>query len=120
MNNLADITNTLQYIGITLTALAVALLLVRVLEMILRRLARHHVTSTDLDLIGRRAVTTATIRPTRPGKIYCRNAAGQDCIAGACSDHVIRRGQDVLISAVEGGCLRVVPMKTEPPAEGTA
>lgn len=112
MNNLTEITNTLRIIGIALAALAVVLLVFRVMEIFLRRLARHHVTSTDLDLIGRQAVVMATIRPARPGKIRCQNASGQECIAEASSDHLVRRGEAVLITAIEGGCLRVVTLET--------
>lgn len=118
MNSLTEITSTLRIIGTALAGLAVVLVIIRVSEMILRRLARHHVTSTDLDLIGRRAIVMATIRPTRPGKIRCKNAAGQDCIAEASSDQLIRRGQEVLISAIESGCLRVVLIETSPGAGG--
>lgn len=115
MNNLDDITTAIQFLGTTIAALVVLLLLFRLLELVLRRLARHHINSTDLDLIGRRAVVTSTIRPSRPGKITCRNTAGTDCVAAACSDHLVRRGQNVLVSAIEGDCLRVVPTDVEKP-----
>ncbi|HAL73507.1 MAG TPA: hypothetical protein DCM45_00265 [Clostridiales bacterium] len=118
MNNLTEITNTFKIIGIALAALAAVLAILRVWEVIMRRLARHHVTSTDLDLIGRRAIVMATIRPKRPGKIRCQNAAGQECIAEASSDQLIRRGQEVLISAIESGCLRVVLLETSLGAGG--
>jgi len=120
MSNLTEITNTLRIIGTALAGLAIVLVILRILEVILRRLARHHVTSTDLDLIGRRAIVMATIRPARPGKIRCQNAAGQDCIAEASSDQLIRRGQEVLISAIESGCLRVVLLGTSTGAGGSS
>ena len=120
MNSLTEITSTLRIIGTALALLAIVLVILRASEVILRRLARHHVTSTDLDLIGRRATVVATIRPTRPGKIRCQNAAGQDCFAAASSDQLIRRGQEVLISAIESGCLRVVLLESSPGAGGSS
>ena len=120
MSSLTDITMALQIFGISIVSLAGLLLLIRIFERILRRLALHHVTSTDLDLIGKRAVVTSTIRPTRPGKINCRDAAGAECVVEACSDHVIHRGRVVLITAVESGRLRVLPVPGEAAARGRA
>lgn len=118
MANLADITNTLRYLSVAAGIMAGLLILVKAAEAVLRLLARHHVTRTDLDLIGREAVVTSTIRPTRPGKIYCQNVSGEDCVADALSDRVIRRGEDVLITAIEETGLRVVLLSARPGGQG--
>lgn len=108
--NLTEITAILQTLGIGIVVLAVLLLLIRILEIFMRRLAQRHVDNTDLDIIGRQAVVTATIRPRKPGKVSCKDHNGADLLAEASSDQVLRRGQKVLINAINGRQLRVSPL----------
>jgi membrane protein implicated in regulation of membrane protease activity len=115
MNNISEITTIFLSIGIAVLALTALLVLILTAERFLRRMARHHVTSTDLDLIGKQAVVTHTIRPNRPGRIYCQNEKNEDCIAEASSDRIIRRGSFVLVTALESGVLRVRPAMTDQP-----
>jgi membrane protein implicated in regulation of membrane protease activity len=107
-SNMAEITLIFQAIGLCIIALAILLVVINVLLVILRRLARRHAANTDLDLIGRRAVVSHTIRPSKPGKILCRTGGGEAVTAEASSDSIIRRGQVVLITSIEGGRLRVL------------
>ena len=116
MFNLSQMTQILYMILVSVASLAGLLLIITIVERVLRRLARHHVTSTDLDHIGRKATVTQTIRPGRVGKVLC-----SDMIAEATADQVIRRGRDVLITAIDSGRFRVRPVaeKVEMPASAT-
>jgi membrane protein implicated in regulation of membrane protease activity len=107
-SNMAEITLIFQAIGLCIIALAVLLAVANSLVFILRRLARRHAANTDLDLIGRRAVVSHTIRPRKPGQILCQTGDGEAVTAEASSDCILRRGQDVLITSIEGGRLRVL------------
>ncbi len=112
--SVTELTQIFQIIGHSMIILGVLLIGAIIAERILKRLARHHVASTDLDLIGKAAVVTHTIRPDRPGQIYYQNDDGEDYVAEAVSDQIIRRGEDVLIIANEAGQLRCLPRKPLP------
>ncbi len=110
MNNLTDIAMILQNIGIGLAVLAVLIVLIRIAEAVLRHFARRHAANTDLDLIGRRAVVSHTIRPRKAGKIVCTDTDGVEIEAEATSDRSIKHGSPVVITAIDGGKLRVSPI----------
>lgn len=109
--NLTDITEILQTLAIGIAVLALLLLVIRILEIFMRRLAQRHVDNTDLDIIGRQAVVTATIRPRKPGKVSCHDQTGAEFLAEASSDQMLRRGQKVMINAINGHQLRVSPLE---------
>lgn len=107
MPTLSQMTQIFYLLGIAAIILAGLLVVIAITEKILRRLAGSHISSTDLDSIGRKAVVTQTIRPGRPGKVHYQNASAQDIISEAVSDRVIRRGSKVLITAIDKSFFRV-------------
>lgn len=115
-DTMSEITFFLTLFSIGFAVLALLLLLIKVLLTILRRMARRHVSRTDLDLIGLRAVVTHTIKPRRPGKIRCLTAAGDPLVAAASSDNMIRSGTTVMITAISQGYYHVLPVDSTTPA----
>ncbi len=110
-DTMVETTFLLQWLVIAFAVLLVLLIMINLLLRMMRRLARHHVSRTDLDLIGIRATVTHTIRPRKPGKIRCQIKDEDSMVVEAMSDSAIRSGRQVLITAISQGKFRVVPIE---------
>ena len=121
--SLSDMTFYMNILAITIAILAALLLLINLLILIMRPVARRNAARTDLDQIGHEATVVKTIRPGRPGQIRYKTADGIR-LANAESENIIRNGNVVLILSVVQSRFRVRRLTDEEraatPAEKTA
>ncbi len=113
---MGEITFFLKFFGITLSGMAGLLVLLSGLIHLMRRLVRHHVSESDLDLIGQEAVVIKSIRPKKSGQIRCSTAEGIK-EADAVGTELIKSGSRVLITAAEHNQFRVRKLTGDERAE---
>ncbi len=121
--SMSDMTFYLNILAITIAILAALLLLINLLILVMRPVARRNAARTDLDQIGHEATVVKTIRPGKPGQIRYKTADGIR-LANAESENIIRNGNAVLILSVVQSRFRVRRLTDEeraaPPAEKMA
>jgi membrane-bound ClpP family serine protease len=111
-NSLNGLITIMKWIALAILVLSALSILLKILVSIYQNAARRHVWQTDLDLIGKRARVTRTIRPWRPGQVCFREEAKEPVFAEAVCDKMIARGSPVLITAIREGRLRVLPVSS--------
>jgi membrane protein implicated in regulation of membrane protease activity len=120
---MSDMTFYLNILAITIAILAALLLLISLLILVMRPIARRNAARTDLDQIGHEATVVKTIRPGKPGQIRYKTADGIR-LANAESENIIRNGNVVLVLSVVQSRFRVRRLTDEEraatPAEKTA
>ena len=110
--SMSDMTFYLNALAITIAILAALLLVINLLILIMRPIARRNAALTDLDQIGHEATVVKTIRPGKPGQIRYMTADGAR-LANAESDNIIRNGNPVLILSVVQSRFRVRRLSDE-------
>ncbi|MEA4888074.1 MAG: NfeD family protein [Clostridiaceae bacterium] len=113
---MGEITFFLKFFGMTLSGMAGLLMLLSGLIYLMRRLVRHHVSESDLDLIGQEAVVIKSIRPKKSGQIRYSTAEGMK-EADAVGTELIKSGSRVLITATERHQFRVRKLAGEDRAD---
>lgn len=110
--SVGEITSFFVIFALSFIGLAVMLAILKILTLVTRRMLRHQLASTDLDLVGQEALVVKTIRPKKTGQIICRTPEGER-IADAVSEEMIRRDSKVLITAADKDRFRVRPIKQD-------
>lgn len=110
-NFMERITFFITIFTITVTVLLLLWIILYLTRIILQRAARQNAALTNLDLVGHKATVIKTVRGRHPGRIRFEHD-GQQIEGDAFSDDLVRRGQEVRITAVNKGCFRIRPLES--------
>ena len=104
-----DITTFFLLFALGMIGLALLLGILEILILVTRRMLRHQLAASDLDLVGHEAWVVKTVRPKKKGQIRCQTPMGER-LADAVSDDMIKQGSRVLITSADKDRFRVRPL----------
>ena len=104
-----DITTFFLLFTLGMIGLALLLGILEILILVTRRMLRHQLAASDLDLVGHEALVVKTVRPKKTGQIKCQTPTGER-LADAVSDEMIKQGSRVLITSTDKDRFRVRPI----------